>query len=203
VAPAGVCQGPRALTQRSPGSGRPHGRAASTPQDASAGGPPPGDPPSTSLPSGAWSPLARVRDRYSPTRDTIAANSDSFRPPPIYRWPSYIGGPPPAKHLAATGRLVAASSSPSCSTSVGWIPTSNQKSRPVTSASLGQRLRTPCCSLAQNLTGTDTHISKPTFRVESESVGLRDLNRQSSREKATFVSGHAKSGPKRLSFGGP
>ena len=36
-----MCQGPRALTQRSPGSGRPRGRAASTPQDALAGGPSP------------------------------------------------------------------------------------------------------------------------------------------------------------------
>ena len=58
-----MCQGPRALTQRSPSSGRPRGRAASTPQDALA------------------------------------------------------GGPSPAQHLAAFGRLVAASSSQTgCST---------------------------------------------------------------------------------------
>jgi hypothetical protein len=52
-------------------------------------------------------------------------------------------------------------------------------------------------------TESDPHVSKPTFRVESVKVCLRDLNRPSSRSKATFVSGQAKSGPNRLGFGGP
>jgi ABC-type nitrate/sulfonate/bicarbonate transport system ATPase subunit len=52
-------------------------------------------------------------------------------------------------------------------------------------------------------TESDPHVSKPTFRVESEKVCLRDLNRPSSLSKTTFVSGQAKSWPKRLGFGGP
>jgi hypothetical protein len=52
-------------------------------------------------------------------------------------------------------------------------------------------------------TESDPHVSKPTFRVESVQVCLRDLNWPSPRSKATFVSGQAKSGPKRLGFGGP
>jgi hypothetical protein len=46
-------------------------------------------------------------------------------------------------------------------------------------------------------TESDPHVSKPSFRVESEKVGLRDLNRPSSPSKATFVTGQAKSGPKK------
>jgi hypothetical protein len=45
-------------------------------------------------------------------------------------------------------------------------------------------------------TEADPHVSKPTFRVESEIFCLQDLNRPSSRSKATFVSGQAESGPK-------
>jgi hypothetical protein len=52
-------------------------------------------------------------------------------------------------------------------------------------------------------TEADPHVSKPTFRVESENVCLRDLNRPSSQPKLRFVTGQAKSGPKRLGFGGP
>jgi hypothetical protein len=52
-------------------------------------------------------------------------------------------------------------------------------------------------------TESDPHVSKPSFRVESVQVCLRDLNRPSSLSKATFVSGQAKSGPNRLGFGGP
>jgi hypothetical protein len=46
-------------------------------------------------------------------------------------------------------------------------------------------------------TESDPHVSKPSFRVESENVCLRDLNRPSSLSKGTFVSGQAKSGPKK------
>jgi hypothetical protein len=46
-------------------------------------------------------------------------------------------------------------------------------------------------------TKSDPHVSEPSFRVESEKVCLRDLNRPSSRSKVTFVSGQAKSGPKK------
>jgi hypothetical protein len=46
-------------------------------------------------------------------------------------------------------------------------------------------------------TESDPHVSKPSFRVESENVCLRDLNWPSSRSKATFVPGQAKSGPKK------
>jgi hypothetical protein len=52
-------------------------------------------------------------------------------------------------------------------------------------------------------TEADPHVSKPTFRVESENVCLRDLNRPSSLSETIYVSGQAKPGPKRLSFGGP
>jgi hypothetical protein len=52
-------------------------------------------------------------------------------------------------------------------------------------------------------TEADPHVSKPTFRVESVNVCLQDLNRPSSRSTVRFVSGQAKSGPNRLSFGGP
>ena len=52
-------------------------------------------------------------------------------------------------------------------------------------------------------TEADPHVSKPTFRVESENVCLRDLNRPSSRSETIYVSGQAKSGPNRLGFGGP
>ena len=55
------------------------------------------------------------------------------------------------------------------------------------------------CGLAHS----DPHVSKPSFRVESEKVCLQDLNRPSSLSKATFVSVQAKSGPNRLGFGGP
>jgi hypothetical protein len=50
---------------------------------------------------------------------------------------------------------------------------------------------------------SDPHVSKPTFHIERKKAFLRDLNRPSSRSKATFGSGQAKSGPKRLGFGGP
>jgi hypothetical protein len=46
-------------------------------------------------------------------------------------------------------------------------------------------------------TGSDPHVSKPTFRVEFENVCLRDLNRPSSQSNATFVSAQTKSGPKK------
>jgi hypothetical protein len=46
-------------------------------------------------------------------------------------------------------------------------------------------------------TESDPHVSEPTFRLESVKVCLRDLNRPSSRSKARFVSGQAKSGPKK------
>ena len=52
-------------------------------------------------------------------------------------------------------------------------------------------------------TESDPHTSKPSFRVESVKVCLRDLNRLFLRSKVTFVSGQAKSGPNRLGFGGP
>jgi hypothetical protein len=52
-------------------------------------------------------------------------------------------------------------------------------------------------------TESDPHVSKPSFRIESVEVCLRDLNQPSSRSKATFVSGQAKSGPNRLGCGGP
>ena len=52
-------------------------------------------------------------------------------------------------------------------------------------------------------TESDPHVSKPSFRVESEKVCLRDLNRLFSLSKVTFVSVQAKSGPNRLGFGGP
>ena len=42
-------------------------------------------------------------------------------------------------------------------------------------------------------TESDLHVSKPTFRVESENCCLRDLNRQSSRSKTIFVFGQATS----------
>jgi hypothetical protein len=46
-------------------------------------------------------------------------------------------------------------------------------------------------------TESDPHVSKPTFRVESDNAGLRDLDRPSLRSKVRFVSGLAKSGPKK------
>ena len=46
-------------------------------------------------------------------------------------------------------------------------------------------------------TESDPHVSKPSFRVESVYVCLRDLNRPSSLSKLTFVSGQATSGPKK------
>jgi hypothetical protein len=50
---------------------------------------------------------------------------------------------------------------------------------------------------------SDPNVSKTTFRVESEKVCLRVFNRPFSLSKATFVSGQAKSEPKKLGFGGP
>jgi hypothetical protein len=52
-------------------------------------------------------------------------------------------------------------------------------------------------------TEADPHVSKPTFRIESVEICLRDLDQLSSLSKATFVSGQAKSGQKKLIFGGP
>jgi hypothetical protein len=46
-------------------------------------------------------------------------------------------------------------------------------------------------------TESDPHVSKPSFRVESVKACLQDRNRPSSLSKATFVSGQAKSGPKK------
>jgi hypothetical protein len=43
-------------------------------------------------------------------------------------------------------------------------------------------------------TDSDPHVSKPTFRAESDKACSRDLNRPSSRSTVTFVSGQAKSG---------
>jgi hypothetical protein len=74
------------------------------------------------------------------------------------------------------------------------------------SGSDGARALQGCRALVPLLgsgTESDPHVSKPSFRVESEKVCLRDLNRPSSLSKATFVSGQAKSGPNRLGFGGP
>jgi hypothetical protein len=50
-------------------------------------------------------------------------------------------------------------------------------------------------------TESDPHVSKPTLRVESVKDCLRDLNRLSPQSKATFVSGQAKSGPKKAGLG--
>jgi hypothetical protein len=52
-------------------------------------------------------------------------------------------------------------------------------------------------------TESDPHVSKPTFCVESDKVCLQDLIRQSLLSKAMFVTGQAKSGPKKLIFGEP
>jgi hypothetical protein len=55
-------------------------------------------------------------------------------------------------------------------------------------------------SLLWSCTESDPQIrvSKPTFCVESESICLGDLNQPSSLSKMTFVTGQAKTGPKRL-----
>jgi hypothetical protein len=51
-------------------------------------------------------------------------------------------------------------------------------------------------------TESDPHVCEPTFRVESVKAGLRDLNRPSSQSETTFVTGQAKSGPKRRALEG-
>ena len=92
-----MCQGPRALTQRSPCLGRPHGCAASNPRSASAGGPPPARSPDLQLYAAASSSQLGCTTPSPPegshwTRARSAASSWSTQ-----LWGYAGGGRPPGR----------------------------------------------------------------------------------------------------------